>query len=73
MLLDQDVIDPQVQMAICMAGRIGTPKTLAELLSKIESYGKATAPNPDAAVFSLMHLQAEQLWYWADPEEWPPS
>ena len=65
MLLNQDNIDLKVQRAIRGAG----PRTFASLMTAIEQAGSSRVSSPNIALTSLMHMQVEKLWVWADPEE----
>ena len=66
MLLDQTNFDLETQRVI---KRALCPKTFAELLKTIEACGKSQSLNPDTTLSSLLHMQVEEPWVWADPEE----
>lgn len=64
MLLDQAAFDPSVQKLI----RLVCPKNFTELLKTIEACGKSRSSDPGENV-AIMHIQVEEPWIWADPEE----
>ena len=67
MLLDQTNFDHEMQRVIKRV----CPKTFSELLQTIEACGKSQSQslNPDKTLSMLLHMQVEEPWVSADPEE----